>query len=82
MKLIIKLEVREGENSNTVIELEDVGHHVEDINEFADQYAKEYYACESSDGKWHYTDDMCIAVAVYDVKQVSDEDFEVLRKYI
>ena len=86
MKLIIKLEVREGETSNTVVELEDVDDvhimNAEGINNFADQYASEYYECTSSEGKWHYTDDMCIAVAVYDVKEVSDEDFEVLRKYI
>ncbi len=85
MKLIIKLEVREGENSNTVIELvniDDVNLTSETINDFADQYAKDYYGCTSTEDKWHYTDDLCTAVTVYDVKEVSNEDFEVLKKYI
>ena len=86
MKLIIKLEIREGETSNTVIELESVDDvhimNAEGLNEFADHYASDYYGCTSTEGKWHYTDDMCIAVAVYSVEEVSDEDFEVLKKYI
>jgi len=86
MKLIIKLEIREGETSNTVVELEDIDDvhimNAEGINNFANQFAKNYYECVTTEGKWHYTEDECLEVAVYDVREVSDEDFEVLRKFI
>ena len=52
------------------------------IVNFADQYGKEYYGCTTSEGKWHYTDDGCIAVALYSVKEVTDEEFKVLQKFL
>ena len=86
MKLIIKLEVHEGECSYSTFELKDVDDvhimNAEGINNFANQFAKNYYECVTTEGKWHYTEDECLAVSVYDVMEVSDEDFEVLRKFI
>ena len=87
MKLLLKYEVQEGDTSNTVLELEtleDPDHtlgYFGSLNEYGNACAKDYYGCTSTEGKWHYTDDGCIAVSLYSIVEVSDEEYEVLKKY-
>lgn len=89
MKLIIKLEILDGERTYSVIEVIDVDDvhimNAESLNNFGNKYASDYFGCKNSDeekSNWHYNENGCLAVRLYDIKEVTDEEYEVLKKYI
>ncbi len=81
--IYVMMNSREGEFSTTVKTVHEVSLD-EDINEYADILAKEYYNDENveDDGKEWLHNSGCIATSILKVEVISNEDYEVLRKYI
>ena len=82
MNLLIKLEIIEGDSGYSDIAVILTKARV-DTQKFADFYAKEFFGVDSvTEGSWHYSDDLTKRVRPYDVIEVSDEDYLILKKYL